>query len=113
METLIIDYMKNGVIAPKDRIVIYEWLLSKIIYMKENNLFCYMCNLIQFRYYIDVNINTIKGSELPELARQHPKFSTEGGRLVKRDAWYDAYEYDMRIKNVQDAIALWNKKYKK
>lgn len=107
-------YNRNGkTIIPEQRIILYEWLLARIKKCKDTNNWCYMCNQISFHFGIKVNIGDKVGSSLPELAQQRPDKDHEGYVISGRMAWYDSNVYDERIKHVEDAIALWNSKYKK
>ena len=111
---VIFKYEKNGTtIIPEQRIYIYEWLLERIKIKKESHGWMYMCNQLENEFGKKFNINTIKGSTLPELAKQRPERDNNGEKISGDMAWYDSFVYDERIKHVEDAIALWNKKYKK
>lgn len=100
---------RKGIILPKYRILIYRELLKELKIAKRYNEFCFMCTIIDydilennrfFRYGCDDHLLF-----LPELAKQRPANAEY--------AWYLDDDYDSRIKNVKDAIALWEKKFSK
>jgi hypothetical protein len=100
---------RKGIILPKYRILIYRELLKELKIAKRDNEFCFMCVIIEHdilkgnRFFIHgCNSHLLF---LPELAKQRPTDA--------KYAWYEDDDYDSRIKNVKDAIALWEKKFSK
>lgn len=107
--------LKKGVILSRYRIFIYEELLKYLRKAKKERWDSYMCLLINDilcetipnKIFLDLTLDD-KILYLPELAKQRPADADY--------SWYpeeDNKRCDKRIKNVKDAISLWNKKYKK
>jgi len=99
-------YYFTGKYSPKRRLKIYLELRDRLREANEDNDSMFMCYILKWGMSIDINYNDGKMPLLPELDEQRPNLPLGYG------AWYEAFEYDKRVKNVNDAIELVKKKIK-
>ena len=105
--------IKNGCIIPEDRIKVYEKLLEVLPEEEAIRGHAFMCDLIEERFNIEVDLNTFsdrpaKGVKLPELRKFRPKTIEE-----RYSAWGHARDFGLRVHAVEGAIRVWKKKFAK